>query len=218
MNITSIEVPQATGPLSTWARVSDNTTYNMVKAMFGGEVGFNVTRSNNLFLSSRPNFSLARQIDSYFQGLNNNNTNAAEPVVAEPPPASQPETVEEEVEVAEAGSGFASGIAGLVGGAAISHMASTQDQSNLNTARQGLGPLGHSMQAENFAETQNNYNDKVANLEELEIGVGSMFGPEGLLVGAGAAAVTGIASSFMNPSPNSIPTNMGTTVSPDTQT
>jgi hypothetical protein len=106
----------------------------------------------------------------------------------------------------------------LVAGAITSNMVSSftnsQNQDNLNAAHTGLGPLGYSLQAENNANIQNTFNSKMSSVEQFEIGVGAMAGPEGLAAGIGLATATNLISSNYSPSNVTVPTNIGTQVTP----
>lgn len=105
-------------------------------------------------------------------------------------------------------------VAGAITSSAISNFTNLQNQENMNSARMGSGPLGHSMQAENNANIQNTYNNKVSGIEQLEVGLGAMAGPEGLAAGIGLATATDLASSYFAPSTITVPTNIGTQVTP----
>lgn len=77
-------------------------------------------------------------------------------------------------------------------------------------AKAGDSQFGHSafseVQTSNIVSHNNFYTD----LENSALSVGSLFGPEGLAVGALAAGGLSIVSHFTQPDNNIIPTNMGT--------
>lgn len=68
-------------------------------------------------------------------------------------------------------------------------------QSNL-----GLTSEGHSFLAPIHAEIENTNNSNLTNIENTEIGIGSAFGPEGLIAGAALAGVTALAGPSMQQS------------------
>lgn len=105
-------------------------------------------------------------------------------------------------------------VAGAITSSTISNFTNLQNQENMNSARMGSGPLGHSMQAENNANIQNTYNSKIGGIEQLEVGIGAMAGPEGLAAGIGLATATDFISSNFAPSNVTVPTNVGTQVTP----
>lgn len=91
-----------------------------------------------------------------------------------------------------------------------------ENSQNLKDAQLGIGVGGHSFDAVNNAEQQNNYNSLTHGIESTAISLGSAFGPEGLAVGAGVAAAVGLAAPSFAPSTSITPTNSGTMVDAST--
>jgi len=105
-------------------------------------------------------------------------------------------------------------VAGAITSSMVSNFTNSQNQDNMNAAHTGSGPLGYSMQAENNANIQNTFNSKMSSVEQLQIGLGAMAGPEGLAAGIGLATATNLISSNFSPSNITVPTNIGTQVTP----
>jgi hypothetical protein len=105
-------------------------------------------------------------------------------------------------------------VAGAITSNMISNFTNSQNQDNMNAAHTGSGPLGYSLQAENNANIQNTFNSKMSSIEQLQVGLGAMAGPEGLAAGIGLATATNLISSNFAPSNVTVSTNTGTQVTP----
>lgn len=81
-------------------------------------------------------------------------------------------------------------------------------------SKEGNGPFGHSFASENQTQNLVNFNTNVTNLENAAIGVGSLFGVEGLAAGALTAGAISLASNAFAPSSAIVPTNSGNLVDP----
>lgn len=102
---------------------------------------------------------------------------------------------------------------------AVSTIANSALNSSQNTklelqSKEGTGPFDHSFASENQTQNLVNFNTNVTNLENAAIGVGSLFGVEGLAAGAVAAGAISLASNAFTPSPALVPTNSGNLVDP----
>jgi hypothetical protein len=105
---------------------------------------------------------------------------------------------------------------GLGAGLSIANSAfntSTNNQLDLQ-AKDGSGPFGHSSAVNMQTQNLTNFNSNVTNLENIALGVGSAFGPEGLVAGGLAAATIGAVSTAFTPSPNLVQGTDGTMVDP----
>lgn len=91
----------------------------------------------------------------------------------------------------------------FVGGSVVSNLFSTFNQiGNTNfelNNRLGNGPLGNTFDLNDRISSQINQNNTINALQTAEITLGSAFGPEGLAIGAGAAALTGFVGSMFSP-------------------
>lgn len=78
---------------------------------------------------------------------------------------------------------------GIAGATAIDKLTDAQNQSNLDQAKIGQGEFGNSLMHIQDAQNQADHNSNFRTLEGASVGLGSAFGAEGLMAGAGIAAV-----------------------------
>jgi len=108
----------------------------------------------------------------------------------------------------------------VIGGSVISAISSGinsyENQNNLNIATQGNGPNGHSFEAINNAQAQNNVNNVYSDIRTGLITGGSLLGPEGLVAGTALAALTVIPQSLGvgAPDQNIVNSSSGAMVNP----
>lgn len=86
------------------------------------------------------------------------------------------------------------------------------NQKNVTSNLLGQGQFGHAFDASQHVQQQNDFNSMKADTESLEVGIGSLFGPEGLAVGLLAAGVTEVGFSNFEPDLNTTPSSNGNLV------
>lgn len=198
---------------------------------------FNLSSKPNLPL----NYSLANGISSYFTNLNNNNimftqnsfTNtrlfnsdnsfnlSGKPETKSPNVATSVLNVSKQPINTETNtfsslvSGFEPSLSNvLLGGVLTSANSLFSDQSNqnlMNQARTGNSQFGANYYAENATQNIINHNNTITGVENTLIGVGSLFGPEGLALGSAAALGVGLIDSISSQPTISINNTSGTT-------
>jgi len=111
-------------------------------------------------------------------------------------------------------SGFKPEMSNMIVGSVLSSANSSfNDINNSNlmfNARMGNSQYGHEFYAENAAQNLVNHNNTVNSIENTMIGVGSLFGPEGLAVGVAGAIAVGSVNAMMPDPTISINTTSGT--------
>lgn len=102
-------------------------------------------------------------------------------------------------------------VGGQVLSAANREVSNYSTSQNLLNAQKGNGPEGHAFYAVTDAQIENNFQNRLTDVENLEITAGSLFGPEGLALGAGAAVATDLIGQNFAPSNTGYDNGINTT-------
>lgn len=97
-------------------------------------------------------------------------------------------------------------------GTAVKAFSEYTNQKNITSNALGQGQFGHAFDASQHVQQQNDFNSLKADTEGLEVGVGSLFGPEGLAAGLLVAGATELGFSNFEPNLNTTPSSNGNLV------
>lgn len=202
------------GNLENSSRVDGWDTFGPTTAQSasGAYSDWDIINSSEPFVRadwSRPNSTVTLD-DLSTPGPNLNFTEVADRLSET---AAQQSAAESEVSEASAASG---GLPSAIGGALLTtanrEFTNYENSSRTTQANLGLTREGHSFLAPIHTEIENTNASNLTSIENLEIGLGSAFGPEGLLAGTVAAGITALVGPSFQQSENVVNSTNGTLV------